>query len=42
MAEGNLWPQITSANWLAKQDFSATGKWFYRIGVLRDIAPQNA
>jgi hypothetical protein len=26
-------PQITAANELAKQVFSATGKWFSRIGV---------
>jgi hypothetical protein len=26
-------PQITAANGLAKQDFSATGKWFYWIEV---------
>jgi hypothetical protein len=30
-------PQITSANGLAKQGFSATGKWFYRIGVFCGI-----
>jgi hypothetical protein len=30
-------PQITSANALAKQGFSATGKWFYRIGVFCGI-----
>ena len=29
--------QITSANGLAKQGFSATGKWFYRIGVFCGI-----
>jgi hypothetical protein len=30
-------PQIASANGLAKQGFSATGKWFYRIGVFCGI-----
>jgi len=30
-------PQITPVNGLAKQGFSATGKWFYRIGVFCGI-----
>jgi hypothetical protein len=29
--------QITPANGLAKQGFSATGKWFYRIEVFCGI-----
>jgi hypothetical protein len=34
---GGPLPQITSANGLAKQGFSATGNWFYRIGVFCGI-----
>jgi hypothetical protein len=30
-------PQITPVNGLAKQGFSATGKWFSRIGVFYGI-----
>jgi hypothetical protein len=30
-------PQITPVNGLAKQGFSATRKWFYRIGVFCGI-----
>lgn len=36
-AKGDLFPQITPVNGLAKQGFSATGKWFYRIGVFCGI-----
>ena len=36
-AKGGLLPQITPVNGLAKQGFSATGKWFYRIGVFCGI-----
>ena len=36
-AKGGLLPRITPVNGLAKQGFSATGKWFYRIGVFCGI-----
>jgi hypothetical protein len=36
-AKGGLLPQITPVNGLAKQGFSATGKWFYRIEVFFEI-----
>jgi len=37
LGRGGPLPQITPANGLAKQGFSATGKWFYRIGVFCGI-----